>query len=94
MSAMMLVYFKQNNFDSSFCFENQHDRYAYCLLCLLGLSENTQNLDILALTLFFSKYTIVLIPIYVILQSFNTTEAFTAPLQRFNLLMASTEQNC
>ena len=31
----------KKNFDSFFCLEHQNGRYFYCLLCLLGLRENT-----------------------------------------------------
>ena len=38
--AAMLVYSEQKNFNDFFCLGHQHGRYAYCLLCLLGLCDN------------------------------------------------------
>ena len=49
--AAMLVYSKQKNFGIFFCLGHQHGRYAYCLLCLLGVCENALLFLIIKLTL-------------------------------------------
>ena len=40
VTAAILVYSQQKNFDYFFSSGHQHGRYVYCLLCLLGLCEN------------------------------------------------------
>ena len=42
VTAAILLYSLQANFDYSFCLGHQHGSYVYCILCLMGLCKNQE----------------------------------------------------